>query len=238
MTGPRAEISPNAESLAGFIARHIELRLAAIQAEHTPRVLLTGGTIANAAYTQLREDALDWSDVDFWFGDERYVPAGLPDRNDGQARAAFLDRVGATRVHAVADNDCSLSAAEAAAQYAATLPSEPFDLALFGVGPDGHVASLFPGFPQLTETVALTAAVFDSPKPPPVRITLTYPALNKSTAVWFLVSGQDKSDAVARALAPGGDVHETPARGVQGLEETRWLLDEAAALLLAGENRS
>jgi 6-phosphogluconolactonase len=181
-----------------------------------------------AAYRELAEDALDWADVEFWFGDERYVPAGLPDRNDRQAREAFLDRVGATRVHGVADNDCSLSAAEAAAQYATTLPSEPFDLALFGVGPDGHIASLFPGFPQVAEADALTAAVFDSPKPPPIRITLTYPALNHSTDVWFLVSGPDKADAVARALAPQGSVNETPARGVQGLEHTLWLVDTAA----------
>jgi 6-phosphogluconolactonase len=232
MTKPRPEVSSDAETLAEFIARQIEFRLAAIQGERTPRVLLTGGTIANAAYESLRADALDWSNVEFWFGDERYVPADLPDRNDGQARAAFLNRVGATLVHTVADNDCSLSAAEAAAQYATTLPSEPFDLALFGVGPDGHLASLFPGFPQLAEQDARTAAVFDSPKPPPIRITLTYPALNNSRAVWFLVSGADKADAVARALAPEGFVEETPARGVQGLEETRWLLDAPAAAKL------
>lgn len=229
MSGPRLEISPSADVLAEFIARRLESRLASIQAERTPRVLLTGGTIANSAYRLLREDAVDWANVEFWFGDERYVPADLPDRNDGQARDAFLTRVGATRVHTVADNDCSLSASEAAALYATSLPHDPFDVALFGVGPDGHVASLFPGFPQLAVTEAGTAAVFDSPKPPPIRITLTYPALTNSAAVWFLVSGADKADAVARALAPSGSVEETPARGVHGLEETRWFLDEAAA---------
>jgi 6-phosphogluconolactonase len=229
MTSPEVEIAPDAATLAESIARRMEHRLAAIQIERAPRVLLTGGTIANAAYELLHTDALDWSNVDFWFGDERYVPANLPDRNDGQARKAFLDRVGATRVHAVADNDCSLSAAEAAALYAKSLPTEPFDLALFGVGPDGHIASLFPGFAQLGENSALTAAVFDSPKPPPIRITLTYPALNNSNAVWFLVSGSDKADAVARALAPSGSVAETPARGVQGIDETCWILDERAA---------
>jgi 6-phosphogluconolactonase len=229
MTSPRLEIEPDASKLAEVIARRMEHHLAAILPERAPRVLLTGGTIAIAAYELLRADALDWSSVDFWFGDERYVPADLPDRNDGQARKAFLNRVGATRIHAVADNDCSLSAAEAADLYAMSLPIEPFDLALFGVGPDGHVASLFPGFAQLAEGNALAAAVFDSPKPPPVRITLTYTALNNSNAVWFLVSGSDKADAVARALAPSGTVAETPARGVQGMDETCWFLDEAAA---------
>jgi len=229
MTEPHLEIASDAGTLADVIARRFESRLASIQAERTPRVLLTGGTIANAVYRLLREDAVDWVDVDFWFGDERYVPANLPDRNDGQARDAFLTRVGATRVHSVTDNDCSLSASEAAALYATSLPDEPFDVALFGVGPDGHVASLFPGFPQLAITDTGAAAVFDSPKPPPVRVTLTYPALNRSRAVWFLVSGADKTHAVARALAPAGSVDETPARGVHGLEETCWFLDEAAA---------
>jgi 6-phosphogluconolactonase len=223
------EVHPDGDALAAAIARRLEQYLRARQEHGTPRVLLTGGTIANAVYRELAEDALDWSNVEFWFGDERYVPAALPDRNDGQARDAFLTRVGATHIHTVADNDCSLSAAEAAALYASSLPADPFDVALFGVGPDGHVASLFPGFPQLGIHDAMAAAVFDSPKPPPIRITLTYPALNNSSAVWFLVSGHDKADAVARALAPDGAVDETPARGVHGRNETVWMLDAGAA---------
>jgi 6-phosphogluconolactonase len=224
------EVQPDADALTDSFARRFEDRLSALQAAgQTPRVLLTGGTIAGAAYRKLGPDTVDWANVEFWFGDERFVPADLPDRNDGQAREAFLDRVGAARVHSVADNDCSLSAAEAAAAYAETLPTEAFDITLLGLGPDGHVASLFPGFPQLAVTDELVVAVFDSPKPPPVRISLTYPALNRSQAVWFIVSGGDKSDAVARALAPHGSIDQTPARGVAGLSETLWLLDEAAA---------
>jgi 6-phosphogluconolactonase len=182
-----------------------------------------------AAYRELGPDAVDWADVEFWFGDERFVGIDLPDRNDGQARDAFLDRLGATRIHALADNDCSLSAADAATAYAQTLPAEPFDLTLLGVGADGHVASLFPGFSQLHEVDQLAVAVFDSPKPPPVRVTLTFPALNNSDAVWFLVSGPDKAGAVRRAFAPEGTIDETPARGVTGRRETIWLLDQAAA---------
>jgi 6-phosphogluconolactonase len=224
------DVSSDAPSLAAEIARRLETRLGTIQAEgRTPRVLLTGGTIAAAAYRELRDDAVDWANVEFWLGDERFVPMNLPDRNDRQARDAFLDRVGANHVHAVADNDCSLSAADAARAYGETLPSEPFDVTLLGVGPDGHVASLFPGFPQLAVTDAPTAAVFNSPKPPPIRVTLTYPALNNSDAVWFIVSGADKADAVASALAAEGSVDETPARGVHGTRETVWLVDEAAA---------
>lgn len=224
------DVSSDADELAVTIARQIESRLATVQAAgRTPQVLLTGGSIAMASYRELQADAVDWTNVEFWFGDERFVGIDLPDRNDGQARDAFLDRVGATRVHSLADNDCSLSAAEAALGYADALPNGPFDLTLLGVGPDGHVASLFPGFPQLQEVESPTAAVFDSPKPPPVRVTLTYPALNNSDTVMFIVSGEDKADAVALALADVGSVDETPARGVKGLRETLWLMDEEAA---------
>lgn len=230
MTAATIEVQPDATVLAAAIARRIESTLAAVQAAgRTPRVLLTGGSIAMAAYRELSADAVDWANVEFWFGDERFVGIDLPDRNDGQARDAFLDRVGAKHVHALADNDCSLSAADAARSYATTLPTEPFDLTLLGVGPDGHVASLFPGAPQLHETDEPTVAVFDSPKPPPVRVSLTFAALANSDTVMFIVAGADKADAVARALAPDGTVDETPARGVRGRRETVWLLDEAAA---------
>lgn len=230
MTTATVDVQPDAAALAVAIAQQIESRLAAIQAAgRTPRVLLTGGTIAMSAYRLLSADAVDWENVEFWFGDERFVGIDLPDRNDRQAREAFLDRVGATRIHQLADNDCSISAADAARAYARTLPAEPFDLTLLGVGPDGHVASLFPGFPQLQETGAPTVAVFDSPKPPPVRVSLTLTALGNSDTVMFIVSGADKADAVARTFAADGAVEETPARGVVGLSETVWLLDKAAA---------
>jgi 6-phosphogluconolactonase len=230
------DIQPDSAALAVATARQIEARLTAVQtAGRTPRVLLTGGSIAMAVYRRLDADAVDWPNVEFWFGDERFVGIDLPDRNDGQARGAFLDRVGATRVHSLADNDCSLSAADAARAYAKTLPQDPFDVTLLGVGPDGHIASLFPGFPQLHETEQPAVAVFDSPKPPPVRVTLTYPALANSDAVMFIVSGADKADAVARALAPDGTINETPARGVHGLRETLWLLDKEAASQLGNQ---
>jgi 6-phosphogluconolactonase len=224
------EVHPDADALAAEIATRLTARVAEIQAGgSTPRVVLTGGSIAIAAYERIDAEAADWSDVELWFGDERFVPEGHADRNDQQARDAFLDRVGATRVHSVAGNDCSLSAAEAADRYATTLPTEPFDVVLLGVGPDGHVASLFPGFEQLHETARACVEVFDSPKPPSVRVSMTFPTLNHADSVWFVVSGEGKTDAVARALADDGSVEETPARGVTGRRETLWLLDEAAA---------
>ncbi len=120
----------------------------------------------------------------------------------------------------------------AAASYAAEVREHgtgAFDVVMLGVGPDGHVASLFPGFPQLDVDDAIAVGVTGSPKPPPERISLTFGALNRAKQVWFVVSGDGKADAVARALAADGDVHDTPARGVHGLDQTIWFLDEDAA---------
>jgi 6-phosphogluconolactonase len=123
--------------------------------------------------------------------------------------------------------------ADAAASYAETVRSAgrgSFDLLMLGVGPDGHVASLFPGFPQLDVDDQIAVPVTGSPKPPPERVSLTYPALNRSEQVWFVVSGADKAEAVGRALsADPPTVHEIPAVGVHGEVETTWFLDHDAA---------
>ncbi|MGA8852306.1 MAG: 6-phosphogluconolactonase [Aeromicrobium sp.] len=224
-------VHPDPESLATGIADRLGRLVTATQSEgREPHVVLTGGTIAIAAYERLRADAADWSRVHWWWGDERFVPAGHADRNDQQARDAFLDRlaVPADHVHAMPAHGCSESMAEAADGYAATLPANPFDLVLLGMGPDGHVASLFPGFAQLTEMDRRCVEVFGSPKPPSERITLTFPALNHAAEVWFLVSGESKAEALTKAFGDG-PVFETPARGVRGLQQTLWLLDEGAA---------
>ncbi len=111
----------------------------------------------------------------------------------------------------------------------ATVEASPyFDVCLLGVGPDGHVASLFPGRPELDVTDATTLAVHDSPKPPPDRVTMTFPVLNRSREVWFLVSGADKATATARGIR-GDDLTRTPAAHVHGVERTLWLIDEDAA---------
>jgi 6-phosphogluconolactonase len=225
------EVYPDAAALAGAIAGRLSGRIAVLQAEgRRPSVVLTGGTIAIEAYRLVDSDLVDWTQVDFYWGDERFVPEGHADRNDQQAREAFLDRLGvpAENIHAMPAHGSDLSTAEAADQYAATLPAGPFDITLLGVGPDGHVASLFPGFPQVHESGRLVVEVLDSPKPPPVRLSLTFPAINRSEAVWFIVSGDGKAEAVARALGDG-TLDDTPARGAHGRTETTWLLDEAAA---------
>lgn len=227
----RTEVFPDAETLAASIASLLSIRIADVQAEgRRPSVVLTGGSIAIAAYEHLGAGEVDWTDVDFYWGDERFVPDGHADRNDQQARDAFLDRLGVPteRIHSMPAHGCDLSTADAADGYGNGLPRDPFDVVLLGVGPDGHVASLFPGFGQLHETARRAVEVFDSPKPPPVRITMTFPTLNNADAVWFIVAGAGKAEAVARAFGDG-TIDDTPAIGVQGQTETLWLLDEAAA---------
>ncbi len=226
------DVLPDATALAQDIARRLEQRVAAVQAEgRRPRIVLTGGTIAIAAYEAITGDEADWRDVELWFGDERFVPSGHAERNDQQAREAFLDRldVPSEHVHSMPAHGCDQSLAEAADAYAATLPDGPFDVVLLGLGPDAHVASLFPGFEQLWETGRACVEVFGSPKPPPERISMTFPTLNRTVATWFLVSGASKADAVARAQATDGSIEQTPARGAHGQRETLWLLDEDAA---------
>lgn len=225
------DVFPDADALTSAIAERVTGRLALIQSDgRRPSLVLTGGTIAIKAYELIDRGKVDWSEVDFYWGDERFVPEGHADRNDKQARDAFLTRldVPSERIHAMPAHGCDLSTSAAADDYAARLPQDPFDLVLLGVGPDGHVASLFPGFPQLHETGRRVVEVFDSPKPPPVRLSLTFPVLNNADSVWFIVSGDGKADAVARALGDG-TLEDTPASGVQGINETVWLLDEAAA---------
>jgi 6-phosphogluconolactonase len=236
----RVEVQPDADSLATAVAGELLSRLAGIQtAGRIPSICLTGGTIADVVHRELVRltpgSEVDWSRVDIWWGDERYVDPGSSERNAGQARRAFLDHVEVdpARVHEMPAADVG-DLATAAAAYAdeiRTLVSGEFDIVMLGVGPDGHVASLFPGSPLLEVQDAIAVAVRDSPKPPPERISLTYAALNRARSVWFLVSGAGKAAAVAAALG-GADLHEIPAGGVSGTEETIWFLDHDAASAL------
>jgi 6-phosphogluconolactonase len=243
MTEPVVVRSATPEELADRVAAELVGTLRRVQSEgRVPAVVLTGGTIAVAIHEAVAgsPDAhlVDWSRVDVWFGDERYVPAGDPERNADQAAESLLHRLpfDPERIHAVPASDAGhASPDEAAAAYARELREhapERFDVLMLGLGPDGHVASLFPGFPQLDVDDRPAVPVTGSPKPPPERVSLTFGTLNRSREVWFVVSGEGKADAVARALATGenaADVHEIPAVGVHGQERTVWYVDEAAA---------
>jgi 6-phosphogluconolactonase len=237
---PRVEVHESADELATTVAGAF-LRLVSVRqaAGEVPRVVLTGGTIAHQIHSEISrlgaDSGVDWSRVDFFWGDERYVAPDSDERNAKLARAALLDvlPVDPARVHEIPSTADAGDVDAAAAAYAETvrsLGSGGFDLLMLGVGPDGHIASLFPGFPQLAIVDAIAAGVTGSPKPPPERVTLTYPALAGSEEVWFVVSGSDKAEAVGRALSaqPPG-VHELPAVGVRGQVATIWFLDRESA---------
>ena len=209
-----------------------------------PHVGLTGGGISEDVHREVArratESGVDWSRVVFWWGDERFLPADSPDRNAVQARQALLDHlpVDPAHVHEVPPSDAVATAEDAAASYSETMRAEGagfFEVLMLGLGPDGHVASLFPGHPAVDAVDEIAVAVHDSPKPPPDRVSLTFEAMDRARAVWFMVSGAGKADAVAAALevsdrVPSAEeVREVPARGVRGQVETVWWLDEAAA---------
>jgi 6-phosphogluconolactonase len=191
-------------------------------------VVLTGGRIAAKVLQTVKDlpaaRGIDWSRVDLWWGDERFLPAGDPERNETQAREALLDSLplDPARVHPMAASDAGDDATSAAARYAIEVGDTAFDVVMLGVGEDGHVASLFPGH-ESPEGVA--AAVHGSPKPPPTRITLTMSAIQRAAEVWLIAAGDGKADAIGAALS-GTDL---PAAHAKGREKTFWLLDEAAA---------
>ena len=244
MTGTVAVLRhPDRDVLVQATAARLVTRLVDLQQNgRVPTLALTGGTVATEIYAAVAASpaarAVDWGRVEVWWGDERFVPAEDDERNDRQARTALLDGLplDPERVHPMPASDGPLTDLDAAASdYARRLresTAERFDLVLLGVGPDGHVASLFPGFPQLEVEDTGAVAVRNSPKPPPERISLTFPALERTNELWFLVSGAEKADAVRRALAPGTDPHDTPAARPRGACRTLWLLDEAAASAL------
>ncbi|SDD65828.1 6-phosphogluconolactonase [Glycomyces harbinensis] len=231
-------VHEDAEVLAEAVASRLVNRLADAQAHRgSASIVLTGGRIAAKVYANILgskiSSVVDWSQVDFWWGDERFLPAGDPDRNETQAREAFLDHlpVDPARVHPMAASDAVGTPEEAAALYAAELAKAAggegvpaFDLLLLGIGEDGHVASLFPGNPAL-EAEGSAVGVRNSPKPPPERVSLTMGAINTAPAAWIIASGEGKADAVDEALAK----RELPAGLVAAQGHTRWLVDKAAA---------
>lgn len=238
---PEPEIvhHPDAASVADSSAAQLIATLKSAQdAGRSPHIALTGGSMGSAIIASLmrhaERSAVDWSQVVVWWGDERYLPAGDSERNDTQNDRAGLAELGLDpdHVHRVLGPDEVGSVEEAANAYADQLRrhgSGEFEVVLLGVGPDGHVASLFPHHPaqRVTDTVAVP--VHDSPKPPSQRVSLTYEALERARQVWLLVAGEAKADAVAAALAADVDRWDVPASGVRGTEATRWFLDRTAA---------
>ena len=245
-------ILPNSDLLAKAIAARIVTRLVDAQAaKGHASIVLTGGRLGIGALRELRDtparDAVDWRLVDVWWGDERFLPAGDPERNDTQAQEALLGvlPLDPARVHRFPDPDGPLgddpeAAAEAYARELAAAatpedhgPVPQFDVFMLGVGEEGHTASIFPETPAAHDQRPVVA-VRGCPKPPPTRLSLTFPSIGAATEVWLATTGVEKAGAVALALGGAGAV-QIPAAGAQGRARTLWLLDRAAASKLPPE---
>jgi 6-phosphogluconolactonase len=235
MTG-RVEVLPDPRALARHVA---EWMTAAALATSGPfRVSLSGGSTPKTLYGLLASDAFrerfPWRRVSWYWGDERFVPYDHPESNYRMTREVMLTKapVPPENIHPVpADGTPD----EAASRYERTLqaeyggtsldPKRPlFDITLLGLGPDGHTASLLPGDPVLQERERWVAAV--SHGRPEVRITMTYPVIESSRYVAFLVAGAEKT-AMFNAIRAGGS--DVPAARVKPVGELIWFVDQAAA---------
>jgi 6-phosphogluconolactonase len=252
MSAPEVIVHHDAALLAKAAAARLVTRLVDIQAaQGSASLVLTGGGVGTALLGELAaapaRDAVDWRHLDIWWGDERFLPKGDPERNETGARSALLDHVDTDpgRVHPMPgpDGPDGNDPEAAAARYAAELrqathpedhgPVPSFDVLLVGIGPEGHVASLFPGMPALYDERPVVA-VHGAPKPPPLRLTLTLPAIQAAREVWIIAAGQEKAGAVRFALSDAGPV-QVPAAGARGRRRTLVLLDRAAASQLPPE---
>lgn len=239
----RVLVHPDKASLAGAVAaRFITKTLDLLDAQAVVHVVLTGGSMGSAVLEAVAASparmSVDWSRVHFWWGDERWVPERDPERNDEQSRVALLDDLDLpeSNVHPFPTSDSGLTLDEAAVDYAAELADHGadgfahpiFDITFLGVGPDGHIASLFPHRSGIQVTDRTVIAVRDSPKPPPERLSLTRPVINASQRIWLVLAGADKASALGLALA-GASRDEVPVAGIKGRRHTVFFVDHDAA---------
>jgi 6-phosphogluconolactonase len=239
----RVLVHPDKASLAASIAARFLTKLVDIlDVQDEASVVLTGGTMGFATLQAINEsaarDTVDWKRVNFWWGDERWLPLGDPERNETQSREALLDHIGLdpAKVHAFAASDAGVELDDAADAYAAELAASApegrelpkFDITFLGVGPDGHIASLFPERGGIKEETKTVISVRRSPKPPAERLSLTLPVINSSERVWLVLAGADKASALGLTLADAS-VFEVPAAGVHGTRKTLFFVDQEAA---------
>ncbi|MGD9613072.1 MAG: 6-phosphogluconolactonase [Kiritimatiellia bacterium] len=213
---PDLEICADEASLAAVLsARVVSAAAAALAARGRFALAIPGGSVVQLLARGLTAPiaAANWHV--FWT-DERRVPFSDPQSNFRLAETELLPKLAGAHLHPIRG---------AAADYENEIaPFLPLDLVLLGVGEDGHVASLFPGNPALRETARLVADVHGAPKPPPDRVTLTFPVLNAARQVLVVATGAGKADVVERVLSAPADL---PAQRLSG--SLRWLLDRAAA---------
>jgi 6-phosphogluconolactonase len=249
----RAVTEAIAKKLLGVITEGLETKA-------TAHISLTGGGAGIAVLKAVKDligrgsiSVPDWTAVHFWWGDERLLPRGDAERNETQARDALLDSLVADHglpeqnIHPMPTSEDAAHPAAGAEMYAQALESfapeggipgphgqlnmPTFEVMLLGVGPDGHINSLFPGKDSLTVMGHSTTGEDDAPQQlgPPLRVTLTFDSIHTARRVWTAVTGPDKAEAAAKAFDAEPDVSEVPAANARGAQETVWHLDHAAA---------
>ena len=238
------EILKGTAALAEEAAKRFTALAAKAWDEHRSfTVALAGGSTPKALYLVLASDPyrtqVDWSKIEFFFGDERGVPPDHPDSNYRLANESLFRPAGVVsgRIHRMKGEMENFSAAaELYARELQVLASDDFprfDLVLLGLGTDGHTASLFPHSQALRERTRWVLPILDAPKPPRRRLTLTMPVLNAARQVIFLVSGEKKAKAVREVLQGTALPDDYPAKLVQpGSDRLLWLLDVGAGSLL------
>lgn len=243
----RVTVLDDASAAAAHVAERLAATIAAGQREgRTVHVALAGGSTPRAAYERLAKLVSDWSGVELWFGDERAVGPDDPDSNERMVRESLLGGADADppqpRINRVPTPG---SAEELAAAYGRTLrervPAGPdgipvLDVALLGLGEDGHTASLFPHAPTLDQHGEPVLPVHDAPKPPPDRVTLSLDVLRAARASLILAAGAGKAQPAAKLLA-GADP-ATPASLLADLPQLELVLDRAAAADIRPEERA
>ncbi len=246
MSAVQISVHPDAAAVSRTVANRMAgAILRTLAAHELAHICITGGRGGHGALLSLAADAgIDWGRVHIWWSDERFLPAGDEDRNDTMARAALLDRVDvpSANVHPMPASDEVADPALGAESYAAELaafgdPCPAFCVSILGMGEDGHVASLFGEHAGLRETRPVFA-VLDSPKPPPVRLSMSFDVINAADEVILIASGAAKADAVGLLVNDPGPL-AVPAAGAHGRSLTVLALDEAAAAHVpAGLRRS
>lgn len=254
---------PTPRLMAVAVAERMLLELNDLLCAGAPRadIAVTGGTDGTAILKAIAAselvDVVDWSRVHVWWGDERFVARDNPERNALQARTALFDGLvqsglmAESQIHempadprtpqeieAAGDDSNAIILADAATMYQEELESElgdqpTMDIAMFGLGPDGHFASLFPGRRELriVDPDVLVAGVTDSPKQPPLRLTFTIPMIARSGQTWICASREKKANATSHTYINLDDA-DWPASFAQSVCHTLWITDRSAASLI------
>ena len=230
---------PNSQAVAEQVASDLFTFVSdALSSQTRVDIALTGGTVGIASLSAASSqpfNELDLSRLHIWWGDERFVPSQSLDRNSRQAENAWLRKLNIPpeNVHEFPSSDFELSLKVAESSFNEYFQSTGihFDLMLMGVGPDGHIASLFPGKDNLTSDASIISEDA-SPKAPSQRLTFSYEEINRSAQIWFTVAGQDKAEAVASAF--GDNPESLPVGRVRGREKTVWYVDQTAGTLVWG----